>query len=437
MAGIPRPPTVSGLLTASSQRRFRYATGPTVLHARRDPAVMGPFNYVSQYHTTSSRSKYVKGDIVTLAGGMEFRKSTDYTTYSLSIPEDSSLYRADYFQTINVLRHYNRVAEGNGREVGTLVANPTDLVFGVGIPEELRAEAVTKALNKIADQKVNLGENLATAGQTARLFANYSAILAGALHFAKRNHQWRPFLRQSIRDLNKAGGVLSIAASQYLAYVYGLKPLVNDVYVGSELLKQKAAKSLILSGEGKGFRTQDSTPHKNWNHLSYSKYKVVSGSATCRARSKLWAQIDPNWQGIRALNQLGLLNPLSLAWELVSYSFVVDWFIPVGPALQALSAPAGLNFVDGFVSARTSESQTFEYAESAGVYDYDYAGYSGPKSETKLLIPRTFEGYRRDHLVSWPRPGLWVDPDPFRGDRVFKAIALSILALQGSRPIIR
>jgi hypothetical protein len=42
------------------------------------------------------------------------------------------------------------------------------------------------------------------------------------------------------------------------------------------------------------------------------------------------------------LNGTGLLNPALLYWELMPYSFVVDWFIPVGDVLASLTAGLGL-----------------------------------------------------------------------------------------------
>lgn len=39
----------------------------------------------------------------------------------------------------------------------------------------------------------------------------------------------------------------------------------------------------------------------------------------------------------------GLQDPLSVAWELLPYSFVLDWFIPVGNYLQARALPQAIS----------------------------------------------------------------------------------------------
>lgn len=50
------------------------------------------------------------------------------------------------------------------------------------------------------------------------------------------------------------------------------------------------------------------------------------------------------------MNQLGLLDPVSLAWNLLPMSFVFDWFIPVGTFLDGFTATEGLTYQDGYTT---------------------------------------------------------------------------------------
>jgi hypothetical protein len=43
-----------------------------------------------------------------------------------------------------------------------------------------------------------------------------------------------------------------------------------------------------------------------------------------------------------AMQSLGLLNPEVVAWELLPWSFVIDWFIPIGDYLQARATLSGV-----------------------------------------------------------------------------------------------
>lgn len=59
-----------------------------------------------------------------------------------------------------------------------------------------------------------------------------------------------------------------------------------------------------------------------------------------------------------ALASLGLLNPASLAWELVPLSFVVDWIVPVGPFLEAMTAGVGIELSHAYRKEYTKSNFT-------------------------------------------------------------------------------
>jgi hypothetical protein len=73
---------------------------------------------------------------------------------------------------------------------------------------------------------------------------------------------------------------------------------------------------------------------------------------------------------LATLSGLGLTSPVALAWELVPFSFVVDWFLPIGPMLGAFSAFQGLTFVRGYKTYYTERTvflnidQTFSNADA-------------------------------------------------------------------------
>lgn len=56
---------------------------------------------------------------------------------------------------------------------------------------------------------------------------------------------------------------------------------------------------------------------------------------------------------LASAKELGLINPATIAWELMPWSFVIDWFIPIGDWVSSLDATAGLKFATGCVSTKT------------------------------------------------------------------------------------
>ena len=384
--------------------------------------------YVSQTVQANTKSIYRQGAFVTLPGGTRFRLTTPYSREDVSIPDDIGAYSAQCYIGPPLWRTHWDVMD-QGREIGNIVENPNH-VIGISIPQNSRNEAITKALTKIADQKVNLGENLATLGQTVRLFTLRSSILLDALRAARKVRAWKQFLKKS-RDTLRREGIDSVAAREYLAYVYGLKPLMQDVFGAAQTMKALAKKDLLFKGVGKSTTLRGATT--GFRNLSYSQLERIGGTATAKVKCTLWARIDPETPSLRAMNQLGLLNPAGLLWDLVPYSFVVDWFIPVGPVLYALTARAGLIFVDGSLSMRVTENIQFRYIVYTTGFYYPNRDPTLPGNETKLVFTRTYDGFVRENITSWPLPGFYFDSDPFRGDRPYKALALGILGLSRYR----
>lgn len=291
------------------------------------------------------------------------------------------------------------------------------------IPTQRKNEVYTKALLKIASQKANVGETLGTMRQTLKLIHSPAKSLISGLTSVYRDRALRPYIYKSIRDV--ARQPLTRASERYLEYVYGWKPLVSDIHGAMELLKEKGDSPLFLSAHANS-RVKVELPVSGYINASEG-LETFTGPTISRSlvRTTLYARVDPNASGLRALNQLGLANPLATAWELVGWSFVIDWFVPIGPVLNALSAPAGLIFVNGSVSNRVSQRAPYT-SRYNGVQQW-----TGQRSSATGTV--FHEGYTRQELTSWPFPGLWIDPDPFRGDRPLKALALAIINLRAFR----
>jgi hypothetical protein len=387
----------------------------------------------------------VKGGFKTFEDGSKFRLATNYSR-SRAWNEAGNGQNTNATGLSSTYKGRKMwVRESSGGYISGLVFN-TSFVAGFDetgglknvtlvptIPTDMRNEVITKALLDFADQKVNLGENLATLQQTLRLLtdpSNSLAHLIKELYYVGKNKKFWPYLNMCLRDIRRGPGLSSAAAQEYLKYVYGWKPLMQDTYGLIELSKNKASKPLLLHASRKTSTSLVSNANE-YNSISDNTKVAVDGyHVDTTVRASLHARIDPDYQGARALNQLGLLNPASLFWELVPWSFVVDWVVPIGPVLQALTAPAGLAFVDGSVASRVTAHGNYTTDKRTltnGTYNVNVENDSPSSGLSR------YEGYSRDHITGWPKPGLWFDSDPLRGDRVFKALALSILGLRSLR----
>ena len=117
-----------------------------------------------------------------------------------------------------------------------------------------------------------------------------------------------------------------------------------------------------------------------------------------------------NYAFIRNDTKYGLVNPLSLGWELIPFSFVVDWCMPIGNFLEALTAHYGLTFDSGFtsVTCRGSVSGTRKVSNAIG---------------TANGIRYDFLSNNRTALGNFPMPRVYAK-NPFKTSNVMSALAL-------------
>lgn len=289
-----------------------------------------------------------------------------------------------------------------------------------------RNEASTKALEKIADGKANFAESLATMGQTARMIQDPARKLIDNIYEFRGQKSLWPLATRSYRDLLR-GGTSAKLAGLYLQYVYGVKPIIEDIHGIMTMMKEAGLKPLFLSSHGTAIRSY-SPSDRHVINASRERDEYLEGtSLASRTRCSVWAKLSPEWQAIRALNQLNWINPLGLAWELIPYSFVLDWFVPIGSMLGSLTAPAGLDFVGGSTSRSVAIAATLRNQQHA------FAGWV-IETQSPGTAGLNYLGYRREPLYTWPTPGVYFDQDPLGlsrdgSDRTLKALALATVRL--------
>lgn len=114
-------------------------------------------------------------------------------------------------------------------------------------------------------------------------------------------------------------------AGRWLELQYGWLPLISDVY--------EAAKAYEAITSNRSERIQVSITRKVPWDSSGSK-----SNYSCKGVVQQTAGITYEMSEILSTpRSLGLTDPASVAWELIPYSFVVDWFIPIGDYLENLN----------------------------------------------------------------------------------------------------
>lgn len=235
------------------------------------------------------------------------------------------VYEIEYNQT-----PYYRIS-GNNTYVGTVV-----YVYGSEVlytyTQRLDGKlALNKARAKISGGNQDLGEALVELDQTIDLIKkNLERI--GKIGDALRKGEWSKLdslIKGKTPDSVKKMKPSKRLSSGYLEIMFGILPLMSSVHTAVEAY-------------GNGMLTRG------------SKVSAVSGQKRINFNSG-WRPLDgvgrASFSGrvrnrnLATLNSYGLVNPLLMAWQRVPYSFVIDWFIPIGSILGSLTAEAGLEDV--------------------------------------------------------------------------------------------
>lgn len=77
-----------------------------------------------------------------------------------------------------------------------------------------------------------------------------------------------------------------------------------------------------------------------------------------KRQTTAWLLVCVRNKTLMRLEQFGLANPTAVAWELVPFSFVADWFVGIGDYLAAQTALLGLEVLDGGTSQLSVRTYT-------------------------------------------------------------------------------
>lgn len=162
-------------------------------------------------------------------------------------------------------------------------------------------------------------------------------------------------------ERHRAGSASKAIAKARLEYAYAVKPLLTDVFNATEHLAYLASRPRVKKYVAHMSRNVP------WEEVIRSGSTTTTDRGSVRVSKRLAALVTH----VDEAKLLGLSDPRATAWELVPYSFVADWFIPIGNYLEALALVGSLD-ATYVTSTKTVQDHTYYLAvdESFGVRPY-------------------------------------------------------------------
>lgn len=244
--------------------------------------------------------------------------------------------------------------EYSGELLGVASDGPIRLV-DFSFPLNLRSRAETECLLKIKSQKVNLSVAAAEMHKSVDMIGNRIGTLARAVAAARKGKFAKAADLLGVPKPKK--GFLSKgsknAAQGWLELTYGWMPLLQDIdgiYM-SAITKQREFGQLIKAKRVLKTQSVRSVPSQLENRFDVVRQDHIEYTCVVALNYRV------NNEALAAAAQVGLDNPLTVAWELTPFSFLLDWVVPIGNYIDSFTATQGLDFVGGTLTEVTRVSR--------------------------------------------------------------------------------
>lgn len=204
-----------------------------------------------------------------------------------------------------------------------------------------------------------LGVDLVEYRQSVSMIVSTVGTLAKAFREVKHFRFGNASDLLRMKFIPKGVSLHKSAANNWLEFHFGWSPLLADIHDSCEVLNNPLNSFTVERGRAR-------EPYVG----TYS-HDFGSGIGTGTAQGWIYAQQGARVKavtgaGLHTLDQLGVINPLSLAWEVIPFSFVVDWFVNVGEFLGSLTDFAGITLEDTYRTQGYVIESTGQYAVKPG-----------------------------------------------------------------------
>lgn len=252
----------------------------------------------------------------------------------------------------------------------------TTVVPGLGstTDDDSYYDAVNAWYSDLVDTKLNMAMVFAERQKTVNLITDTSYRLVEMYRSLRRGRN--PF--------NGRRSKRSQASNLWLEYSYAWTPLLSDVHAALELKDLKPPALIHKRSRSRSYsETLNGIGKSSGSNSIAETYAAEQHSKSLRTTIR--ARVSVTNSALAFSNNVGLTNPALLAWELLPYSFVVDWFYPVGNWLQAQTALAGISVQDASIT-RTAKY----YGTSRQFTSFpNHPSYSGGGNGNASLVHRT------------------------------------------------
>lgn len=255
-------------------------------------------------------------------------------------------------------------------EYGPSGGQPTLATFTQKEIDAIVATALGRFYDRLRgsiDLSIDVWQRQQTVALARKIAVTVSYVRGHPLKALKRSYEY--FVAHTkrnrfgrVRKDYRLKGKVKDASDLWLEYTYGLKPTLQTVY--DTIVELARSQEPLMKIVGRANQVVRRKVVNNGYTFTWAREET---NQLLSARYQYVARYRHSAGTLNLLSRFTSLNPASIAWELMPFSFVVDWFVDVGGYMRALESSilSASLFKDGYT--------TFTYAYEA---DGRWTGYT-------------------------------------------------------------
>jgi len=393
----------------------------------------------SSYTSTQSLVNFSKSFSFSGFGNNDprWKKAYNAGTYTIdfnSRPHGTKSSTESYYFQPSVQRTWTGNLDGQVQPTWLNTSLPA-----LGFSDTVYNNAVTKLYDQIKDTELNLALTIGERKETYKMVQNAARSLGRIYTLAKkvRREVGNALVRRDKKYFQRISRAVKgnpdvyemmhspskAIAGAWLSYKYGWLPLYSDVHA---LMEFSTRRFDLREFKARASRTDNKIDRALLASPSVWKVETILDRHTALIIVKAKVRDSNAFD----LSRVTSMNPLSIAWELVPFSFVVDWFVDVGGYLANMEAAlgAGLDFHSGMVTRVNVQKSSIEIygTETGGYYPTSFTTSYNVKPRVVYRVLKT-----RTLLSGFPRPELPSFKVSLGSQRIMSAASLIRTVLLG------
>lgn len=327
-----------------------------------------------------NRNKVVNSTYVTNAGPKTVETARTMASYSsFKSPKYPTVLQQNMMQIhqVDKIRYPKPLYNSSGEVYDIFVPlYPPEPTFG---SYSTRAETVllNRLESKVHQGKVDLLTALAERKESIQMIQKrVNQAVPLIINYKRESQSLERKIRKAAYAPKKLKRLVKLLSDLRLEFSFGWAPIASDLYaLGNEIMPPIFFADVTASYSEEQYITAP---------FGYE------GDYMGGVRLKAFCQLSMSDPFSASASQIGLTDPAVTAWELVPWSFAVDWIWPLGDYLRQANMFSGLRVVASSLTVRQD-------GKAELVYKSGNSPMNGASSELK------FKYYRRTTL---PKPRL-------------------------------